>query len=92
MECRLRILALDDVAVVTNLVVQETEYLRPGKPERAPEYYSITGQAQLTKDALSGFERGISVPFLIVVSSDEMLGRATLNGMARGALQSCSIG
>ncbi|QIM19818.1 GNAT family N-acetyltransferase [Leucobacter coleopterorum] len=87
-----RLLSLEDVPALTEIIQAEAVHLGRWEPKRDPGYYTLSNQRTLAKRALEAHEAGDSVPFLIVSDSDEILGRVTVSGITRGAMQSCAIG
>lgn len=92
MNSHLRVLTQEDVPELTSLLVAQAEYLAPWEPARDPEFFTLDKQSELAGQAILDFNQELSVPFLIVSDRDEILGRITLNGIVRGALQSTAIG
>ncbi|QIK62858.1 GNAT family N-acetyltransferase [Leucobacter viscericola] len=88
----LRLLTLQDVPSLTEMLQNQADHLRPWEPTRSADYYSVPRQLQLAEQALEHYEAGGSVPFLITSGTDEILGRLTVSGITRGALQSCALG
>lgn len=92
MAVQLKVLTLEDVPQLTDLVRAQAEHLRPWEPARPAHYYSIDKQTQYAATAIDAYQQESSVPFLIWSDEDELLGRVTLSGITRGALLSCAIG
>ncbi|MFE6733563.1 GNAT family N-acetyltransferase [Microbacterium sp. NPDC057650] len=88
----IRLLTLDDVERLTALEIANREHLRPWDPARAPEFYTVEDQRRRLAHALREHEAGRAVPFGITTDADELIGRVTLSGVVRGALQSCAMG
>lgn len=87
----LRLVSLDDAAELSELVRANAAHLRPWEPAREEEFYTEKRQLELATLALKDYEAGTSVPFVIESSRAEILGRLTLSGVTRGALQSCAL-
>jgi [ribosomal protein S5]-alanine N-acetyltransferase len=82
---------LDDVPVVTALATAHREALAPWEPERGDDWFTVDRQRELMVAALNEHARGTTVP-LVITDGGEVVGRLTLNGVTRGALQSASVG
>ena len=90
-QTRIRLVSLDDVAELSELIRANIAHLRPWQPARDEDYFTEKRQFELAKRALKNYESGASVPFVIESSRAEILGRLTLSGVTRGALQSCAL-
>ncbi|REJ05476.1 N-acetyltransferase [Microbacterium bovistercoris] len=88
----IRLLTLDDVPELTDLELTNREHLRPWEPARTPEYFTASGQRHRLEVALREHDAGRAVPFGITTDAGELIGRVTLSGVVRGALQSCAMG
>lgn len=88
----IRLLSLDDVDELTTLELANREHLRPWDPARAPGYFTASEQRHRLEIALGEHEAGRAVPFGITTDAGELIGRVTLSGVVRGALQSCAMG
>ena len=89
---RIRPIELSDAAELAALVRASADHLRPFEPTRPDSYFTEAGQRATIGVLLAGAQNGGSVPFVIVGDDDELLGRITLSGVTRGALQSCALG
>lgn len=89
---RTRLITLDDVPELTDLLSANRRFLAPWEPERNDEYFTVERQRELTQDVLERHERGTVLPHLIVDTSSDLVGRITLSGIVRGPFQSCSVG
>ena len=89
---RIRLVDLADAAELAAIVSASADHLRPWEPTRPPAYFTEAGQRATIGSLLAGAQNGGSVPFVIVGDDDELLGRITLSGVTRGALQSCALG
>jgi [ribosomal protein S5]-alanine N-acetyltransferase len=83
---------LDDVPVLTDVLRANREFLAPWEPIRRNDYFTVDGQQAVIRNALDDHEQGRSCPHVILDASGTVVGRITLNGIVRGALQSCSVG
>lgn len=89
---RIRLVELADAAEIAAVVSASAGHLRPWEPTRPAAYFTEVGQRATLGGALASAATGSSVPFTIVGDDDEVLGRITLSGVTRGALQSCALG
>ena len=89
---RLRLVELADAAELAAIVTASADHLRPFEPTRPAAYFTEAGQRTIIGGLLAAAQTGGSVPFVIVGADDELLGRITLSGVTRGALQSCALG
>jgi ribosomal-protein-alanine N-acetyltransferase len=87
----LRMLELGDVPALTALLQANRDHLRPWEPARSDDFFTAAEQERRARAALADAEAGVAVPFLVTAGGD-ILGRVTLSGVVRGALQSCAIG
>jgi len=87
----LRMLELGDVPELTALLQANRDHLRPWEPTRSDDFFTEAEQERRARAALADAEAKTSVPLLVTAGGD-ILGRLTLSGVVRGALQSCAIG
>jgi ribosomal-protein-alanine N-acetyltransferase len=87
-----RLVALDDAPILAELVRVNRDFLAPWEPARGEDYFTVDSQHALIADALLRYEQGSTLPHVILDDSGRMVGRITLNGIVRGAFQSCSMG
>jgi ribosomal-protein-alanine N-acetyltransferase len=87
-----RLVTLDDAPVLTELLRVNREFLAPWDPVRDDAYYTVAGQRAVIEDALEKHRQGTSLPHVILDDFGGVVGRITLNGIVRGAFQSCSLG
>ncbi|MDO5723656.1 MAG: GNAT family protein [Flaviflexus sp.] len=87
----LRVVTLDDVPGLTDLLSDSRSYLQPFEPRRNDSYFQRDYQAQIIRAKLLAYESGRSVPFLIV-DGEKILGQLALSGIEMGALKSAFIG
>ncbi len=87
-----RLVTLDDVPALTELLSVNRDFLAPWDPIRDDAYFTVGTQRALIGDALERHEQGSTLPHVIVDSSGRVVGRITLNGIVRGPFQSCSVG
>ena len=66
--------------------------MAPWEPVRNEDFFTVDGQRDIIRNDLAEHERGAKQPHVIVDDSGRIAGRITLNGIVRGAFQSCSVG
>lgn len=87
----IRLLTLDDVPTLTELVVRNRAHLAPWEPARGEHWFTMDGQLQATRDVLAAHASGVSLPCVIVDDDGRLVGRVGLSSIVRGALQSGSV-
>ncbi len=87
-----RLVTLDDVPVLAELLRANREFLAPWDPIRSDDYFTVDGQRAVIRDALARYEQGSVLPHVLLGDSGRVAGRITLNGIVRGPFQSCSLG
>lgn len=83
---------MSDVEELTELFVNNRDFLRPWDPVREDEFFTVAKQGELASAALESYEAGTMVPFVIVNSQGGLAGRLNINGIVHGALQSAALG
>ncbi|GAA4455936.1 GNAT family N-acetyltransferase [Phytohabitans houttuyneae] len=86
-----RLVRLDDVPAITDLVKTNREFLAPWEPARDEDYFTEETQRAIVETGLAAYERGTGVPHLIL-DGGELVGRINLNDIVRGPFQSCHLG
>ena len=87
-----RLVTPDDASELAQLIRLNRDFLAPWEPVRGSDYFTEAGQRIAIQDALCEHEQGRNLPFVIVDGAAGVVGRITLNGIVRGAFQSCSVG
>ncbi len=87
-----RLVTIDDVPVLAELLRANREFLAPWQPVRSDEYFTVDGQRAVVRDALTRHEQGSAVPHVILGDPGRVAGCITLSGIVRGPFQSCSVG
>lgn len=87
-----RLLTLDDIPLLTDLLRANRQFLAPWEPLRPDAYFTVEGQNAVVREALARHRDGSALPHLILDETGEPVGRITLNGIVRGPFQSCSVG
>jgi ribosomal-protein-alanine N-acetyltransferase len=87
-----RLITLGDAAALARLIQVNRAFLAPWEPLRDEDYFTEAGQRADIEHALAQHEQGNALPCVIVDQTGAVVGRITLNGIVRGAFQSCSVG
>jgi len=89
---RIRLVTLDDVAALTELLQVNRDFLAPTDPTRADDYFTIDGQQGVITAALEAHDAGTLAPYVVLDDTDRVIGCVTLNNIVRGPLQSATLG
>lgn len=87
-----RLLRLDDVEELTEVLCRNREFLAPWDPVRDDAYFTVPLQLEQAKAALAAHDGGTSVPLVILNGAGHLAGRLNINGIVRGAFQSAAMG
>ena len=87
-----RLVTLDDVPVLVELLRVNRDFLAPWDPIRADDYFTVDGQHAVIRALLEQHEEGSTLPRVILNEAGCVAGRITLNEIVRGPFQSCSLG
>lgn len=87
-----RLITLDDVPALTELITANREFMVAWEPLRADDYFTEAGQIATITAAILSAEQGLSLPHVILDESGALAGRITFNGIVRGPFQSCAVG
>jgi [ribosomal protein S5]-alanine N-acetyltransferase len=87
-----RLITPDDAPALAQLLRLNRDFLAPWEPLRSDDYFTEDAQRIVIQDALREHEQGRNLPLVIVDEEACLIGRITLNGIVRGAFQSCSVG
>jgi ribosomal-protein-alanine N-acetyltransferase len=87
-----RLITPADAAALAALVRANREFLAPWEPLREEDYFTEAGQLADIERALQRHDVGNALPWVILDEGGAVVGRITLNGIVRGAFQSCSVG
>jgi len=87
-----RLITADDAPALTEVLRLNRDFLAPWEPLRSDDYFTEDAQRIAIEGALREHEQGRNLPLVIVDSEASIIGRITLNGIVRGAFQSCSVG
>jgi ribosomal-protein-alanine N-acetyltransferase len=86
-----RLVTLDDVAALAQLVTENRAYLAPWWPVQPETYFTEAGQHAVLARDLAAHERGTMLP-LAVLADGAVCGRVSLQNIVRGAFQNASLG
>jgi [ribosomal protein S5]-alanine N-acetyltransferase len=81
----------DDVGALSALVQANRQFLAPWEPIRPEDYFTTAGQEAVLGEAVEMYERGAGAVRVIIDDDGGVVGRITLSGVVRGALQSCAM-
>ncbi|MGZ4629999.1 GNAT family N-acetyltransferase [Oryzihumus sp.] len=87
-----RLLTLEDVPALTELLVRNREHLAPTSPLRDGDWLTVERQREAAVQALAEHEAGRRVPMVVLDAAGELAGTLNLNSIIRGAFQSASVG
>jgi len=87
-----RLITTDDAPALAELQRLNRTFLAPWEPVRTDGYFTEAGQRAAIEQALTEHEQGRNLPQVILDDGAGIVGRITLNGIVRGAFQSCSVG
>jgi len=87
-----RLIKPADATALATLLRANREFLAPWEPLRDDGYFTETGQRADIEQALERHQSGNALPCVILGEDGAVVGRITLNGIVRGAFQSCSVG
>lgn len=88
----IRVLRLEDVEELTELLQENRAFLAPWDPLREDSFFTVPKQLELARGALTGYADGSTVPLVILGGGGEVAGRLNINGIVRGALESAVLG
>jgi len=87
-----RLITPSDAPALAAIVRANREFLAPWEPLRQEDYFTEAGQRADIEQALERHQMGNALPCVILDDHGAVVGRITLNGIVRGAFQSCSVG
>jgi [ribosomal protein S5]-alanine N-acetyltransferase len=87
-----RLITLDDAPALAELQRVNQEFLAPWEPARGDGYFTEAGQRAAIEGALTQYEQGRNLPYVILDEGAGIVGRITLSGIVRGPFLSCSVG
>ncbi len=87
-----RLITPDDAPALAELLRSSRDFLAPWEPIRGEDYFTVEGQRGDIDVSLDRHRQGGALPHVILDEDGRVVGRITLNGIVRGAFQSCSVG
>ncbi|MFB2597850.1 GNAT family N-acetyltransferase [Herbiconiux sp. P17] len=87
----LRMLRTDDASRLADAYERNREHLAHWDPVRSEAFFTESGQAAEIDRALQACLAGVMMP-LVLESGGEIVGRANITGITRGAFQNASLG
>lgn len=91
MDVALRLVTEDDAEELTALLLRSREHLRPWEPTRDDAFFTVDVQRELITGSIDQHADGTALP-LVISAGGQLVGRVTVNGIVRGALQSAFLG
>ena len=91
-EVTTRLVAMADVAELTDLALANREFLAPYSPTMPELMFTFQGQAANVAEVLGRHADGTMLPHVIVDTDGTIAGRINLNSIIRGAAQTASVG
>lgn len=88
----IRALELEDAAALATAYQRNKEHLGRWDPERADSFYTIEGQQKEIRERLARQEQGLFASYVIVGPDGEPVGRANIQNIVRGTMQSGVLG
>lgn len=87
-----RLISPGDASALVQVLIENREFLAPWEPVRDDEYFTEAAQSRIIEHAIGACESGTMMPRVILDDTGTLVGRITVNGITRGALQSGAIG
>ncbi|HEY9289756.1 MAG TPA: GNAT family protein [Microlunatus sp.] len=91
MQTSLRLISPDDAGRLAELQSVDREILSRWEPERAPGYFTPTGQLELITNLLTQCDQGVCRPW-VIESGGELIGRLTMRSIAGVPVHKATIG
>ena len=88
----IRLASLDDAHAIASLLRENRDFLAPWEPLRDESWFTTDEQRAAIAAVLANHEAGTSAPYVVLDDDGSVVGRMTLSGIVRGALQSASLG
>ena len=85
-------LSRDHAPALAAAYVRNREHLQPWDPDRPPEFFTAEGQRREIEQRLEMQERGQFEPYVIVAPAGDVAGRANIQNIVRGPMQSGVLG
>ena len=87
-----RLVTVEDVPVLADLVGANREFMAPWEPIRDDLYFTAEEQRGVIQEVLERHDQGSALPHVILNGAGSVVGRITLSGIVRGPFLSCSVG
>lgn len=87
-----RLITIDDAPALAELVNESRAFLAPWEPIRPESFFTVAGQREVIDGLLERHRARLGLPHVVLAASGEVAGRITLDGITRGAFQSCGMG
>jgi ribosomal-protein-alanine N-acetyltransferase len=91
-DVELRLPAKEDAHAFLDMVLRNREHFRPYEPRRPASYFTLGGQRDQIAAAQRQAEQGERFEFGIWERNGVLVGRISLGGISRGALQNAYLG
>ena len=92
-DVELRLPELEEADAFLDLVVRNRDHFRPYEPRRPPAYFTLAGQRDQIAAARRQAQLGERFEFGVwEVGGQDLVGRISLGGISRGALQNAYLG
>ncbi len=88
----IRLVTVNDAQALSELIRHNRDFLAPWRPVRDESYFTPEGQEALIRTELEKRSQGTGFPCVIVDEQRMIVGQISLNGIVRGAFQSCAMG
>jgi ribosomal-protein-alanine N-acetyltransferase len=88
----IRPFVLEDAQALVTTYERNREHLGPWDPDRPASFYTLEGQQQDARDRLAKVEQGQFASFVIVGPGGDLVGRANIQNIVRGPMQSGVLG
>jgi len=89
---RTRLVSLEDAPALAALLRSGRDFFAPWEPVRPAEYFTPDGQREVIEALLARHDLGLALPCVILDDDGGVAGRINLDGISRGAFQSCGMG
>lgn len=91
MSVTVRLVTLEYVAELTELLRRNRDFLVPWDPERDDRYFTEDAQHQIVSEVLDRHAGGSALP-IVIVADGVVIGRLNVNDIVQGAFQSGHLG
>jgi ribosomal-protein-alanine N-acetyltransferase len=88
----IRPFVLEDAALLVTTYQRNREHLGRWDPSRPDDFYTLEGQQNEARERLVRVEQGLFASFVIVGPEGDLVGRANIQNIVRGPMQSGVLG